>query len=173
MSEPWFDPQHLQEILKRRLADVPGQLAEGFARVVRDAPEPRLEQLMRTPARRVILDGIFWQIPQQFDHERAAGIAATVCWQITGRSDGETDSYRLEIADGRCRVVRGAAGKEPEVTITVDGAEFLQLVAGNSDPMQAYFKGRIAIAGDVMLAAKLISLFRMPVAKSKGEDPPA
>jgi hypothetical protein len=31
--------------------------------------------------------------------------------------------------------------------------------------MQAYLKGRIAIAGDVMLAAQLISLFRLPMAK--------
>jgi hypothetical protein len=28
--------------------------------------------------------------------------------------------------------------------------------------MQAYFKGRIKIGGDIMLAAKLAGLFRMP-----------
>ena|ERR1022692_4091983 len=166
MSEPWFDPQHLQDVLKRRLSDVPGQVAEGFARVVRDAPEQRVEQVMRTPARRVILDGIFWQMPQQLDRERAAGINATVRWQITGRADGESDTYRLEVAHGRCRVIRGPTEHEPQVTITVDGAEFLQLVAGNSDPMKAYFKGRIAIAGDIMLAAKLMSLFKLPATKN-------
>jgi alkyl sulfatase BDS1-like metallo-beta-lactamase superfamily hydrolase len=170
MSEPWFDPQHLQQALKRRLAGVPGQLAEGFARVVRDAPEQRIEQVMRTPARRVILDGIFWQIPQHFDRERAAGAKGTVCWRITGRADGETDTYRLQIADGRCQVVRGRSELESQVTITVEGTEFLQIVTGNTDPMQAYFKGRIAITGDIMLAAQLISLFKMPFSKN-GESP--
>jgi alkyl sulfatase BDS1-like metallo-beta-lactamase superfamily hydrolase len=165
MAEPWFDPQNFQDELKRRLATVPGQLAEGFARVVRGAPPERIEQVMRTPARRVILDGIFWRMPQQFDSKRAGAISATVCWQITGQNKDQIDSYWLRVADGRCEVLRTAPSAEPEVTITVDGVEFLQLVSGNSDAMQAYLKGRIAIAGDIMLAAQLISLFRLPVAK--------
>jgi putative sterol carrier protein len=167
MAEPWFDPQNFQDQLKRRLANVPGQLADGFARVVRGAPEHRIEQVMRTPARRAILDGIFWQMPQQFDRKRAAGVSATVCWRITGQNEDQADTYWLRVADGRCQVLRSGSGLEPNVTITVDGVEFLQLVTGNSDPMQAYLKGRIAITGDVMLAAQVISLFKLPVAKGQ------
>jgi predicted lipid carrier protein YhbT len=167
MAEPWFNPQHLQELLKKQLANAPGQLAEGFSRVVRDAPEQRIEQVMRTPARRVVLDGIFWQIPQQFDGKRAGSINATMCWRITGRENEQVDTYWLQVADGRCRVLRRGAALEPSVTITVDGVEFLQLVTGNSDPMQAYLKGRITIAGDVMLAAQLMSLFKLPSAKGR------
>ena len=162
MAEPWFDPQNFQEQLKKRLADVPGQLAEGLSRVVRDAPEQRIEQVMRSPARRVVLDGIFWQIPQRLDRKRAGSINATLCWRITGRDDGQADTYWLQVAEGHCRVLRSGAGLEPNATITVDGVEFLQLVTGNSDPMQAYLKGRITISGDVMLAAQLLSLFKLP-----------
>jgi putative sterol carrier protein len=157
-----FDPQRAIESIKRSVAEAPAQLAEGFVRVVRDAPEGRIEQLMRSPARRPILDGIFWQIPKQLDRQRAAGLRSSVRWCITGRADGGVDTYQLEIDDGDCRVIRGSDGPDPRLTITVDGAEFLRLASGNSDPMGAYFNGRIVLAGDIMLAAQLASLFRTP-----------
>ena len=162
MREFGFDPQRALESIKRSVAEAPAQLAEGFTRVVRDAPGGRIEQLMRSPARKPILDGIFWQMPKQVDRERAAGVRASVQWRITGRADGAVDTYQLEIDNGSCRVIHGPGGPQPQLTITVDGAEFLRLASGNSDPMEAYLKGRIVLAGDIMLAAKLGSLFRMP-----------
>jgi putative sterol carrier protein len=162
MSSLALDPHHALALIRRRVARAPVQAAEGLARLVRDTPSHRLDQLMRTPVRRVVLDGIFWQMPQQLDRRRSAGMRASILWQITGRSDGETDSYQLEFGDGRCRVIRGRGGSEPRVTITVDGAEFLRIATGNSDPMRAYFNGRLALAGDILVAAKLASLFRAP-----------
>jgi uncharacterized membrane protein YgcG len=44
----------------------------------------------------------------------------------------------------------------------MDGVEFLRLISGNSDPMAAYFKGRIQLAGDIMVAAQLAQMFKMP-----------
>jgi hypothetical protein len=120
------------------MSDAPRHLAEGFARVVRGAPEERIEQFMHTPIRRVVLDGIFWQMPQHFDGKRAAGVSATIRWCITGRVDGGADVYDLRIADSRCSV------------------------------MQAYFKRRITLAGDIMLAAKLLALFRIPARRTPG-----
>jgi hypothetical protein len=165
MDDSWFDPQSIQEQIKRRLAGVPGQLAEGLSRVIRDAPEERVQQVMSTPARRVILDGIFWQLPKYFDRKRAGELSTTVCWEITDRDGETTDTYWLRVADGACQVLRDGTSLEPSVTITVDGVEFLQLVTGNADAMQAYLSGRIVITGDVMLAAQVISLFKLPAAK--------
>jgi putative sterol carrier protein len=138
------------------------QLADGFARALGDVPPNRLERLMRTPLRRPLLDAIFWQMPKHLDRTRAARLRANVRWRITGRHDGDADVYDLAISGGRCRVSRGEGAAEPQVTITVDRVEFLQLITGNSDALQAYFKGRLALSGDIMLAAKLISLFRIP-----------
>ncbi len=138
------------------------QLADGFARVVGDLPQDRLEWLMRTPLRRPLLDAIFWQMPKQLDRTRAARLSATVRWRITGRQDGGADVYDLTIDDGRCRVSRRERGAAPQVTITVDGVEFLRLITGNADALKSYFTGRLALSGDIMLAAKLISLFRVP-----------
>jgi hypothetical protein len=124
---------------------------------------------MRTPARRIVLEGIFWQIPRHLDRERAAGVSSTVRWRITGRPDGGVDTYHLEIADGTCRVTRGKPTIEPRLTITLDGAEFVRLVTGNSDALRAYFSGRLTLKGDVILAGRLASLFRGP---SNGQSPP-
>jgi predicted lipid carrier protein YhbT len=120
---------------------------------------------MQSPARLAVLEGIFWQIPQRFDPSQASGIDATVRWCITGRGDGGVDTYELQIADKTCRMRRGYSGKRAQVTITLSGVELVQLAAGNSDPMQAYFKRRIKLSGDIMLAAKLAKLFRVPAAR--------
>jgi putative sterol carrier protein len=157
-----FDPQQALDAVKRLAADAPAQLAGGFGRLVRDAPPERLEQLMRSPARKPIVDGIFWQMPKQLDVKQAEGVSLSIRWLITGRVDGGTDAYQLELHDGRCHVIRGSNGPDPNLAITIDGIEFLRLVSGNSDPMQAYFNGRIQLAGDIMVAAKLASLFRLP-----------
>jgi alkyl sulfatase BDS1-like metallo-beta-lactamase superfamily hydrolase len=162
VKEFGFDPQRALDAVKRLAADAPAQFADGFGRLVREAPPERLEQVMRSPARKAILDGIFWQMPKQLDVKQAAGVKSSIRWCITGRADGAVDTYQLELEDRHCRVIRGTGGPDPRLTITIDGVEFLRLVSGNSDPMQAYFKGRIQLAGDIMLAAKLASLFRMP-----------
>jgi putative sterol carrier protein len=148
--------------LRRRFAQAPVQLAEGFAKVVRSAPDGRLEQVLRTPVRRAVLEGIFWQMPQHVNREAAAGMKATVRWRITHDADDGADVYELQIDDGRCRVRRGEGDTDPKVTITLDAAEFIRVATANSDPMQAYFKGRIKLEGDIMVAARLQALFRIP-----------
>lgn len=157
-----FDPERARAALKRAIADAPDHLAHGFSRAVRGAGPARIERVMQSPARLAVLEGIFWQIPQRFDPSAAEGVDATVRWCITGRADGGVDTYELRIADRRCRVNHGYSGTRAEVTITMSGAELVQLAAGNSDPMQAYFKRRIKLSGDIMLAAKLARLFRVP-----------
>jgi hypothetical protein len=173
-----FDPQRAFEQVRRIAAEAPAHLAEGFGRVVRDVPPERLEQVMRSPARKPLLDGIFWQMPKQLASEQSIGVTTAIRWDITGRADGETDTYLLQVDNGRARTskqtdgqpVAGAAGAN--LTITMDGVELLRLVSGNLDPMQAYFKGRIQLAGDIMVAAKMAQMFRMPGAGGSGETPP-
>jgi putative sterol carrier protein len=156
-----FDPQRAMDQIKRLAADAPAHLQGGFERLVRDSPPGRLEQLMRSPARRPVLDGIFWQMPKQVDAEVAAGTTIAIKWVVTGRADGGNDVYQLVIEDGRARTERGET-VEARLTVTLDGVEFLKLASGNSDPMQAYFTGRIQLSGDIMVAAKLAQMFRMP-----------
>jgi hypothetical protein len=167
-----FDPQRALEQVRRMAAEAPAHLAEGFGRVVRDASPERLEQVMRSPARKPLLDGIFWGMPKQLDTDAAVGVKTAIRWDITSRPDGQVDTYLLELDKGRARTSKGTDGEPPRLTITMDAVEFLRLVSGNLDPMQAYFKGRIQLAGDIMVAAKMAQLFRMPGAAGGGDPPP-
>ncbi len=172
MSAGRFDSQRAIEAARRGLDGASERLAGGLARLVASSSDERLEQVMRTPIRRVVLDGIFWQMPQHIEMRRAAEVSSSIRWLITGRPDGGADSYVLVISNGRCRVTRGSTDPEPRLTVTVDGAEFLRLATGNSDPMRSYFTGKIGLKGDIMLLAKLTALFRMPARRTASETPP-
>jgi hypothetical protein len=142
------------------------RLADGFARMVGSASSDRLERLMRSPARRPLLDAIFWQMPGQVDREHAGQVDdAMVRWQITEGPNGRVDVYELALSDGRARARRGESDREARLTISADGPEFLRLVTGNSDPMRSYFSGKVRLGGDVMFAAKLQTLFRIPTGR--------
>jgi len=117
---------------------------------------------MRSPARRIVLDGIFWQMPKRLDRKSSSGLTTAVRWRLTGHPDREPEIYDVVFDNDRCQVIRGGGGTEPRVTITVDGAEFVRIATGSSDPTRAYFEGRLQLAGDIMFAAKLASLFRIP-----------
>jgi putative sterol carrier protein len=53
---------------------------------------------------------------------------------------------------------------EPRATIVMDGADFLKLVTGNSNPVMAFITGKLKIRGDLGFAAQLPGLFRIPSA---------
>jgi alkyl sulfatase BDS1-like metallo-beta-lactamase superfamily hydrolase len=163
-----FDPQRAVEKLRQLADDAPSIAADGFGRLMREAPPERIEQVMRSPARKAILDGIFWRLPKQIDSDQAIGVKSSILWCITGRADGGVDAYQLQIDNGRAWTVKGDTGADPRLTITMDAVEFLRLASGNSDPMQAYFKGRVQMTGDIMVAAKLAQLLRMPGTPSQG-----
>ena len=154
-------------VARRRAARAPERMVYRLSRMVHDAPDERLERLMRGPARRPILEGVFRQMPNRLDRRRANGVDATVVWRIGGRPDGGTDEYRLIISGGQARIVRGPADEEPRtvLTMTIDGADFLRLISGALDPVQGYLRGKIKLAGDIMFAAKLGSMFRVPAPK--------
>ena len=157
--------------VKRAAAKAPTQVGDRIAGLIGNLPDRQLDQLMQSPARRVVLDVIFSQVPRRLDRTRAAGVDSTVRWRIS-RPGGPPDIYQLEIGGGRCHVVRGTPARDPRVTITIDGADFVRLVLGTSDAMQAYFTGKLALSGDIMHAAKLALLFRTPRAATaaRGES---
>jgi putative sterol carrier protein len=148
---------------RRHLHRAESRVGDRLARLVDRAPEGGVERFMRGPVRVVVVATIFQQMPRRIDRKRAAGLDATVRWQVEGETDGRVDVYDLVIADSRARVMRPATGApEPRLTITLTAPELLRIASGSSDAMQAYFGGRVKLAGDIMLAAKLVSLFRVP-----------
>jgi putative sterol carrier protein len=120
--------------------------------------------------RRPVLDAIFWQMPQYVNRNAASGVKAIVHWHITNGAGSGGDAYELAIDDGSCTARRGKSSAEPQLTITLDAAEFVRLATGNSDPVKAYLSGKVTLRGDIMLAARLQTLFRIPVAAERRQS---
>ena len=160
---PRLLPDRLLRQARDRAARVPGDAVGAAGAGLRGLGEHRLRQVMAfPPARRAILEVIFRQIPRQLDRPRAVGAELTVRWVITRSPGAGAEVYDLAVSGGRARVTRGSREPTPPVTITVDGVEFLRLLSGDADPIRAYLSGDLAATGDIMAAARLASLFRVP-----------
>jgi len=134
---------------------------ERFAALVRGASRDDLAQSMAGPNREVILREIFGRFPTQFRPDRAGNTDAVIHWRVGGRADGGTDTFEVVIAKGSCTVSPEPAG-DPSLTVTLGGVEFLQLLAGASNPTTMFLTGRLKAKGDLSLAANLSNLFDLP-----------
>jgi hypothetical protein len=168
VDDPKPDLNKLMEVARRSASRAPSQLAAKISRLVDQTPDDRLERLMKSPARRMILEGVFWKMPQHIDARRSADVNAAVLWRIAGRPDGGTDDYRLLISNGSARTERGASDEPPlpVLTLTLDGVDLLKLASGSLDPMRGYLAGRIGLTGDIMFAAKLGGMLRVPATRA-------
>lgn len=134
-----------------------------FAQLIGGASDEQIQEGLATN-RDMILGEIFRRMPEQLDRERTQNVDAVVEWQITGRPDGGTDRYRLVIKHGTCELERDGSA-EPAVTYAIGPVDFLKLVSGNASGPQLFVFGKLRIRGDLMLAARMPSLFKIPRAE--------
>jgi putative sterol carrier protein len=108
-----------------------------------------------------ILDQVFEGMRQAFDPAKAAGQAAVVQYEIAA-PDGPRQ-FLMRVADGRCQIERGSA-ENPRVTIRIGLADFLRLVAGRLNGMQAFMSGKLKVSGDLFFAQTYQAWFNRPAA---------
>jgi putative sterol carrier protein len=132
-----------------------------FAKSVATTPDEQLAEGMRSALRGQILGEIFRRMEEHFDASRAHGVDAVMHWKITGGPDDSVDQYEAVIKDGTCRVT-DQPSQSPRVTFTIGGVEFLKLVTGNVDGPKLFMTGGLKIDGDLMFAAQVAGLFRVP-----------
>lgn len=135
-------------------------MADSFARAVARSSPAWRARAMRGPQRRVLLAAIFKGMARQFDRKKGADVDVVIHWEI-GRPGGGADRFQLTIADGRARAGR-KLDHEARMTIKVDSERFLELVAGVVSGPELYMSGKVRIEGDLMFAAQLQGLFRLP-----------
>jgi putative sterol carrier protein len=116
---------------------------------------------MAGPDRDTILREIFNRFPAQFRPDQAGDTDAVIHWQVGGRTDGSSDTFEVVIAAGTCLVSPEPVG-DPTLTVTLNGAEFLQLLSGTANPMTMFLTGKLKAKGDLSLAANLANLFDLP-----------
>jgi putative sterol carrier protein len=150
---PTPDPQ-------ARAQDASDRLTTLTARAVRTASPLALGRLLRSPARKVLLDAIFWHAARQLAQSRSANLDSTVRCYVTPDGGGEPDVYELRFKAGDCRMARGAGETKPGLTLALDDSELVRLITGQSSAAQGVFNGRIMVRGDVgQMAATLAAAF--------------
>jgi putative sterol carrier protein len=133
-----------------------------FVKAIRETPEDQLAVGMADEqVRSVVLDGIFGQWEEHFDSGSAGDTDAVLEWKIFDKPGGGYDRYQVVIKDGRCTVEKDG-DHEPRVTFRLKPVDFLKLVTGNAAGPMMFMTGKLKIDGDLMFAATVQSLFRMP-----------
>ena len=92
-----------------------------------------------------------------FRADKAAGLEAVIQYHLTGDEGGD---YIINIKDDACHVEEGTA-EAPVMTLTADGRYFGDVLLGKEDGMQGFMQGKLQLAGDLNLAMKLTSFFKM------------
>jgi putative sterol carrier protein len=119
---------------------------------------------MRGPVGRLLTAQIFRGMAREFQPEKAKGLDAVMLWEVG--ADGErVERWQLTIRDQRCRAGR-PTGEDPALTLRLDRATLLELATGLANPPQLFITGRLKISGDLMLAQRLTTLFRIPKARA-------
>ena len=98
---------------------------------------------------------LFEEMPNVLNPAAAAGMHKTFQWNITGDQAGV---WAFKIDDGKGTVIPGGVEK-PDITITVSDKDWLAIVEGKLDGMNAFMTGKLKVSGDMMLAMKLQNLF--------------
>ncbi|MBX7235027.1 MAG: SCP2 sterol-binding domain-containing protein [Caldilineales bacterium] len=97
-------------------------------------------------------------MPAAFKPEKAEGVDASIRYNLTGEG-GSLWTSRLSAAG--CTVVEGDDDIEtPSLTVTMDASDYIDMMAGRLDAMQAFMLGKIKVQGDIMLATRMMSFFR-------------
>lgn len=99
---------------------------------------------------------VFADMPNRFNKEAAKGMATTIYqFDLTG---DQAVQYFLTIENEACTVKEGKSDK-PNITITVNAQDYVDIANGKSNAMQAFMAGKFKVAGDMTLAMKMQSLF--------------
>jgi putative sterol carrier protein len=132
-----------------------------FAAQLANTPDEQIAAGMNSEARGLVLSEIFKRMGEHLRPETAKGVDAVVHWKILERPDGGFDHYELVIKDGKASVT-DAPQHEARVTFSVGAVDFLKLVTGNADGPMLFTTGKLKISGDLVFAAQIAGMFRVP-----------
>jgi len=100
---------------------------------------------------------IFDAMPERFNKDAAAGMNAVYQFDITGEGGGK---YYAEIKDGELTMAEGEH-ENPSITLTMAAQDYVDMVEGKLNGQMAFMTGKLKIKGDMSLAMKLNTLFKL------------
>lgn len=103
------------------------------------------------------VEGFFSELAYKVDKAKAAGMTATYQFNITGDGGGE---WFVKIVNGEVEIGKGTA-EGANITLTATDANWIDIVNGKTSGQTAFLMGKLKIQGDMSLAMKLASVFRL------------
>ncbi len=103
------------------------------------------------------LAAIFSGMKGKFNAEKAAGVNATVQFDLSGEGGGQ---WHASIADGNLDLEEGPAAN-PTATISMDADDFEKMSKGELNAMMAFMSGKIKVQGDLNTVMQFQSLVGM------------
>jgi NAD(P)-dependent dehydrogenase (short-subunit alcohol dehydrogenase family)/acyl dehydratase/putative sterol carrier protein len=104
----------------------------------------------------VSVGDVFAKMPDVFQADKAAGVDVVFQFTITGAGG---DDYFVTVKDGACECARGRHEK-PTTTIIMGDEDFIAMIGGKLNAMQAYTSGKLKIEGDLMKSQLIQKLFK-------------
>ncbi len=96
-------------------------------------------------------------MPTKLRADKAAGVNATIQYEITGDQGG---TWHAIIKDGTCAVSSGAAAN-PNLTLTMSSQDWLDMIGGKLSGQMAFMAGKLKLKGDMGLAMKVGGMFQV------------
>jgi 3-hydroxy-3-methylglutaryl CoA synthase/NAD(P)-dependent dehydrogenase (short-subunit alcohol dehydrogenase family)/putative sterol carrier protein len=100
---------------------------------------------------------VFDKMPDAFNPDAAKGVDATFQYNISGSAGGK---WVVTIKDGTCKIESGKVAKAT-CTLNIGDADFVDMISGKLDPMQAFTSGKLTIDGDIMKSQLIGKLFKI------------
>jgi len=102
---------------------------------------------------------VFQGMKHAFLPEKAAGETAVIQYEV--KAPDAVHTYQVAVAAGKCEVSPGAAAP-PRVTLKLALCDFLRLVSGRLNGVQAFFTGKLRVSGDMVFAQTMQGWFQRP-----------
>jgi putative sterol carrier protein len=99
---------------------------------------------------------IFDRLPKAFQVDKGAGVDVVFQFKISGSDGGD---WNATVKDGACEVNEGVH-ESPTTTIIMSDKDFVGLIEGTVNAMQAYTSGKLKIEGDLMKSQLIEKLFK-------------
>ena len=98
---------------------------------------------------------LFAGMPSAFDADKAGDFNATVQFDLSGDDGGQ---WFVTIGDGKCTVEEGTR-EEVEATIHMEASDYVDMISGDLNPMQAFIQQKVKVEGDLNTVMKFQGLF--------------
>ncbi len=86
-------------------------------------------------------------------------IKASFLWRLT-KGGKVVSEWTTDFTKEPGSVTRGKPSRKPSCTITIADEDFMRTAMGETNPQKLFMKGKVKIAGNIMLAQKLQTLLK-------------